>query len=137
MICCSCAKVPIWMTFMITLVVSSKTTWSFQLLGRTSCPWSAPRGGSVSTLERNNGTLYAIENNTVVLNGIDSTATATTTRSTTVEESEDKVPSDSSLSNATSLLSKPRKVLFLSADTGGGHRASAQSLMHQVCLTIV
>lgn len=127
-------NVPRWMTFIVIILIYSplNTTSSFQL-GRRSCPWGSntPRGGSVSTLERNNGTLYAVENNTIVLNSMDTPVTTSVTMKEESVSTDDKVLSESGLSSTTHLGHKPWKVLFLSADTGGGHRASAQSLMHQ------
>lgn len=84
---------------------------------------NAIRGGSVVTLERNNGTLDTFENGTSIIHHA--------VESDTLDVTDKAVTMEPSVSNSTTLGTKPMKVLFLSADTGGGHRASAQSLMHQ------
>jgi hypothetical protein len=107
---------------------------------------NALRGGSVVTLERYNGTLDTFENGTSSSSSSSSSSTTTTNaeekeESSLVATTEEDVSSEMTVSNATDAAAaaemntkgiKPMKVLFLSADTGGGHRASAQSLMHQV-----
>lgn len=89
---------------------------------------NAIRGGSVVTLERNNGTLDTFENGTSIIHHA--------VESDTLDVTDKAVTMEPSVSNSTTLGTKPMKVLFLSADTGGGHRASAQSLMHQVRISL-
>lgn len=99
---------------------------------------NALRGGSVVTMERNNGTLDAFENGTSVFRDaraekdpLGVTDQAVTTEATV----SNATATDASTTDALGVF-KPMKVLFLSADTGGGHRASAQSLMHQVRVSL-
>lgn len=130
------------LTLLVHFLLLITTSSSFHLGERTFMS-NALRGGSVVTLERYNGTLDTFENGTS-----SSSSTTTTTNAEEKEESslvattEEDVSSEMTVSNATDAAAaaaemntkgiKPMKVLFLSADTGGGHRASAQSLMHQV-----
>jgi hypothetical protein len=96
-------------------------------------------------MERNNGTLDAFENGTSVFLDRDARA-----EKDPLGVTDQAVTTEAIVSNATATdvsttsnpmtdalgVFKPMKVLFLSADTGGGHRASAQSLMHQVRLSL-
>ena len=131
------------LTLLVHFLLLITTSSSFHLGQRTFMS-NALRGGSVVTLERYNGTLDTFENGT---SSSSSSSSTTTTNAEEKEESslvattEEDVSSEMTVSNATDVAAaaemntkgiKPMKVLFLSADTGGGHRASAQSLMHQV-----
>jgi len=71
-------------------------------------------------------------NSTVSVEELDTSSTCSNETTTFQYHSPDVNLDDINSHEASTLGEKKLKVLFLSADTGGGHRASAESLANQV-----
>lgn len=86
------------------------------------------RGGSVIVESANSQT----SNSTVTVEALDPSSTCLNETTAFEYHSPDVNLDDINIHEASTPGEKKLKVLFLSADTGGGHRASAESLASQV-----
>mmetsp|Transcript_2612 Transcript_2612/g.3031 ORF Transcript_2612/g.3031 Transcript_2612/m.3031 type:complete len:556 (-) Transcript_2612:381-2048(-) len=87
--------------------------------------------GSHSTQQKHTLSLSSITESSSTLLSTSSLSSSQSSTSSENKDDETEPPVENSEGSSSSRKNGPLKVLFLSADTGGGHRASAESLASQ------